>query len=534
MSLSIVTPDHATLMVDQPLLLGRHASSDVVLDDPLVSERHAQISPAGSALEVQDLGSTNGTYVNGMRILGPTLVHGGDVIRVGSKDMLVKGLPALAGPGTTGLLLTVRTGPDTGASVKIAPGQSILIGRSEQAHLRLTDPLVSANHCQISLSSTSGATFCSGCGKAIASGEAFCTGCSKALSAAEVKDLGSSNGVLINRSLVRSGARQAVTAGTDLQIGDSVISIEAIGAPETKGPAPTMFRPSMPMPAIGQAAQLPPPIPAPAPARRMVTLPEIDLSRLPVSKAAVAAIVAGVVVVAIFAIVGLFNAVNGGNHDAAWVRAERGPATVQVAAFSGSSNTIQTGSGSIIDAGEGLVLTNFHVLADDYSNPLTGLGVKVRLDKSSDWINVAVVGYSGCDDLALLRITSESDRDGLRSVHLADSGEIQTGMTVVALGFPGTLEGFEGATEQMTVTQGIVSKTGVVSAPYRDLIQIDADINRGSSGGPLFDLRGNQIGVNTLGMNDVQGVNYAISSAQVKSVLPEMKNGLTLTGSSCN
>ncbi len=111
MSLSIVTPDHATLMVDQPLLLGRHASSDVVLDDPLVSERHAQISPAGSALEVQDLGSTNGTYVNGMRILGPTLVHGGDVIRVGSKDMLVKGLPALAGPGTTGLLLTVRTGP---------------------------------------------------------------------------------------------------------------------------------------------------------------------------------------------------------------------------------------------------------------------------------------------------------------------------------------------------------------------------------------------------------------------------------------
>jgi pSer/pThr/pTyr-binding forkhead associated (FHA) protein len=81
--------------VTSTLVLGRQAA-DLVVDDPQVSRRHAAVRPAGDALEVEDLGSLNGTWVNGTRIDGPTRLAPGDRVRVGDTTFEVEGPAAPA------------------------------------------------------------------------------------------------------------------------------------------------------------------------------------------------------------------------------------------------------------------------------------------------------------------------------------------------------------------------------------------------------------------------------------------------------
>jgi predicted component of type VI protein secretion system len=81
--------------VTSALVLGRQAA-DLVIDDPQVSRRHAGVRPAGDALEVEDLGSLNGTWVNGARIEGPTRLAPGDRVRVGDTTFEVEGPPVPA------------------------------------------------------------------------------------------------------------------------------------------------------------------------------------------------------------------------------------------------------------------------------------------------------------------------------------------------------------------------------------------------------------------------------------------------------
>jgi FHA domain len=81
--------------VTSALVLGRRAA-DLVIEDPQVSRRHASVRPAGDALEVEDLGSLNGTWVNGTRIAGPTRLVPGDRVRVGDATFEVEGSSAPA------------------------------------------------------------------------------------------------------------------------------------------------------------------------------------------------------------------------------------------------------------------------------------------------------------------------------------------------------------------------------------------------------------------------------------------------------
>ena len=83
------------------LVLGRQAA-DLVIDDPQVSRRHAGVRPAGDALEVEDLGSLNGTWVNGTRIDGPTRLAPGDRVRVGDTTFEVEGPPVDAASAEAG------------------------------------------------------------------------------------------------------------------------------------------------------------------------------------------------------------------------------------------------------------------------------------------------------------------------------------------------------------------------------------------------------------------------------------------------
>src|SRR5262245_31437169 len=79
--------------VDAQLVIGREAA-DVTIEDPLVSRRHAIIRPAGGDVEIEDLGSLNGTWVNEERLTGTTRLSAGDVVRIGSAELTVEPDPA--------------------------------------------------------------------------------------------------------------------------------------------------------------------------------------------------------------------------------------------------------------------------------------------------------------------------------------------------------------------------------------------------------------------------------------------------------
>jgi serine protease Do len=168
------------------------------------------------------------------------------------------------------------------------------------------------------------------------------------------------------------------------------------------------------------------------------------------------------------------------------------------------------GSGFIIDS-SGLVVTNNHVVGDAKSN-------KVTVIFQDDSKHVAkILGRDPKTDLALLKIETNKP---LPYVSFGDSGLEQVGDWVVAVGNPFGLGG--------TVSAGIVSARGrdIHSGPYDDFLQIDAPINRGNSGGPTFNLRGEVIGINTAIYSPnggSVGIGFAIPSNLAKPVIEQLR-----------
>jgi serine protease Do len=165
------------------------------------------------------------------------------------------------------------------------------------------------------------------------------------------------------------------------------------------------------------------------------------------------------------------------------------------------------GSGFIISA-DGFILTNNHVIKGADT-------IMVKLTNGKDY-KAKVVGKDSKLDLALLKIHAK----GLRPVKLGNSDKIRVGDWVVAIGNPFGLG--------QTVTAGIVSaKERVIGAgPYDDFIQTDAAINPGNSGGPLFNVKGEVIGINAAiytrsGGNN--GIGFAIPINLAKDVLNQLR-----------
>jgi len=163
------------------------------------------------------------------------------------------------------------------------------------------------------------------------------------------------------------------------------------------------------------------------------------------------------------------------------------------------------GSGFIVSE-DGYILTNNHVVekADE---------VTVTLLDKEDY-KAEVVGTDPKTDIALIKIKPS---EKLRFVRLGDSERLEIGEWVVAIGNPFGLG--------HTVTAGIVSAKGRVigSGPYDDFIQTDASINPGNSGGPLFNLRGEVVGINTAIIQGGQGIGFATPIQMAKSVLGQLK-----------
>ncbi len=167
------------------------------------------------------------------------------------------------------------------------------------------------------------------------------------------------------------------------------------------------------------------------------------------------------------------------------------------------------GSGFIIDA-DGTVVTNAHVVADASS-------VRVTLSDGSE-LPAKVIGRDTRTDLAVLKVTTDRKLPWLELGHSAD---VRPGEWVIAVGNPFGLGG--------TVTAGIVSARGrdIGAGPYDDFLQIDAPINRGNSGGPLFTQDGRVVGVNTAILSPTGGsigIGFAIPADKVRTVVAALQH----------
>ena len=166
------------------------------------------------------------------------------------------------------------------------------------------------------------------------------------------------------------------------------------------------------------------------------------------------------------------------------------------------------GSGFIIDA-NGTIVTNNHVVEHAKS-------VSVTLDDGTE-LPARIVGRDPRTDVAVLRVDAGHP---LPAITLGSSADVEPGQWVVAMGNPFGLGG--------TVTAGIVSARGrdIGAGPYDDFIQIDAPINHGNSGGPLFTQDGKVIGINTAIYSPTGGsigIGFAIPSDTVRGVVVQLE-----------
>src|SRR5271168_4271605 len=179
--------------------------------------------------------------------------------------------------------------------------------------------------------------------------------------------------------------------------------------------------------------------------------------------------------------------------------------------------TQATGSGVIVDAAQGYVMTNAHVVENASNIEVT--------TKDNRRLTAKLIGHDPETDIAVLQIPN----GGLTAVPMGDSDRLQVGDFVLAVGNPFGLG--------QTVTSGIVSalgRSGLGIEGYEDFIQTDASINPGNSGGALVDLQGRLIGINTAilapGGGNI-GIGFAVPINMARDVMDQLiRNGAVRRG----
>ncbi|MSP21484.1 MAG: PDZ domain-containing protein [Dehalococcoidia bacterium] len=195
------------------------------------------------------------------------------------------------------------------------------------------------------------------------------------------------------------------------------------------------------------------------------------------------------------------------------------PSVVRIGASTGGGFGGQgTGSGVMVDR-EGNILTNYHVIEGAQALTIELLdGTQAR---------ATVVGTDPGNDLAVIRATLPADE--IHPASFADSDRVRVGEPVFAIGNPFGLV--------FTVTSGIISgrereRSAIDGRPIRNVLQTDAAVNPGNSGGPLFNARGEVVGINTsienpTGQRVFVGIGFAVPSNTATKFLPQLVKGET-------
>jgi putative serine protease PepD len=358
--------------------------------------------------------------------------------------------------------LRVLSGADAGRTVELPESGPFVLGRVQGCDLVVRDERASRQHAELRAEPAGGV---------------------------RVRDLGSANGTFVDGRRVDEAL---LAGGEELRVGGVEIAVLA-RRPASEGgeaPAPTWS-------VVGRLVE-----------HRTRSARRATWAALGAAALALAAVAAVLLV-------------GGGDDDEVpRVVRELSPATVLVEALRGERRTA-TGSGWVLDARQGLVVTAGHVI---------NAGERYRVGGAE----AALVAAAPCEDLALLRVR---DADGLKAAPLGAGSRLEQGETVVALGYPANAA----PGDAVTSTRGVVSATSATfrdpspDVPaYREAVQTDTALNPGNSGGPLIDLDGRVIGVNaaarTTGSDGrpLEGQNFAIGIDRARAVLGELRKGHSL------
>jgi putative serine protease PepD len=202
-------------------------------------------------------------------------------------------------------------------------------------------------------------------------------------------------------------------------------------------------------------------------------------------------------------------------------RAEPAVAAIEVASGTGTDSTpVAAGSGVVISA-DGLMLTNAHVVqvTDQLGNALQDPVFTVKMFDGTVR-SATVLGASADYDVALLQL---DDTSNLHPLAFADTSTLRAGDNVVAMATPSTGRRADCHLLDRTSRSSTITLHG--------LIQTDAAINHGNSGGALVNMNGDLIGINSAGIPDAQNVGFAISVDTIKPLLEDLKVGATIEAS---
>ena len=419
-------------------------------------------------------------------------------------DGVAHGMHSDTGPEAQASPFTVQERPsmwltvtnDDVASTRIVhvDHDEFVIGRERTADLVLDDEKSSRQHCRLTRQ---------------ANGDF------------ELTDLGSTNGTRID------GARVSGTimlrGGEQIRIGRHTIAVSRTEPGTGAGtvidttasvfatPAPGAPAPPVPYPVAPVGGPLVSPVP---PLPPLAAPAAVSASRGPKRSKIVLPVVAAAAAVAVVA--GLLAARSGSSgFSTQKIIDESRPRTVSVESDV-DGQLRGRGTGWVLDAKNGLIVTNHHVVN-------AGASYTVGLDGGKR--PATIVGSAPCEDLSVLKV---NDTAGLKTMELSSQAKMHQGDKVVALGYPGN----PAPKPELQANAGIVSvvKTEftakAIDVPkLSNIVQTDAAINPGNSGGPLLDTKGRLVGVNSAGDSSKENQAFAIGVDRVKEITDLLRNG---------
>jgi S1-C subfamily serine protease len=367
--------------------------------------------------------------------------------------------------------LTFESGPRAGQSLTIEPGRSVVIGRDPAADVFIDDPRVSRPHARVWVDATGGP---------------------------RIEDLKSTNGTFVNGSRIASAT--PLRSGDSVSIGNTRFTIvaDAAGGEAT----------------VVADVQVTRPAGASRPSMVMLRQSVASANRTAQVAVGVAAVVVVVVVAA-----AVWLLVLGRQATNEEIATRLTPSIVRIVVQSSSDlDPGGSGTGWVLDASRGVIVTNNHVINGGSRVTVTGEGLTPR--------TANIVAAAPCDDVAVIHV---DDNAGLVTAAQGSQDALHQGDDVISLGYPIT-----GSSQaNLVFTAGTISvvKTtfegggdfgGIPNLP--NVLQHSARINPGNSGGPLVNKSGEVVGMNSIGISSLDQ-NYAIGIDRVKAIVPDLEQG---------